>query len=160
MNIKIVIIGSTGKLGTKLLNYTFRNSIPIYGITCYKNYKKLNKQKKKYFIKNSFILSDTNDRKKFFKLLEKKIDILYFLDFGSLSLIYLKNYLKFNKRSIIAIANKEMIIAGGTLLQSKIKKTKNIFIPLDSEHFSLTNLNINKNNIEKIYITASGAILF
>ena len=28
-----------------------------------------------------------------------------------------------------------MIIAGGHLLQSKIKKTKNIFIPLDSEHF-------------------------
>ena len=37
-----------------------------------------------------------------------------------------------------------MIIAGGHLLQSKIKKTKNIFIPLDSEHFSLLNSNINK----------------
>ena len=50
-----------------------------------------------------------------------------------------------------------MIIAGGeTLLQSKIKKTNNKFIPLDSEHFSLINSNINKKYIQKIYITASG----
>ena len=53
MKIKIIIIGSTGKLGTKLLNYTKKNSIKIYGITCFKNNKKLEKQKKKYKIKKS-----------------------------------------------------------------------------------------------------------
>ena len=34
---KILIIGSTGKLGTKLLKYTNRNSISVYAITCFKN---------------------------------------------------------------------------------------------------------------------------
>ena len=156
MSVKIIIIGSTGKLGTKLLNFTNKYLIPIYGITCYSNYKKLNNQKNKYKINKSFVLNNSVDRNKFLKLLEKKIHILYFLDYGSLSLSYLNHFLKFNKNSIIAIANKEMIIAGGSVLQSKIIKTDNTFIPLDSEHFSLINSNINKNNIKKVYITASG----
>ena len=66
---------------------------------------------------------------KFFSLLEKKINIIYFLDFGSQSLAYINHFLKFNKRSIIAVANKEMIIAGGHLLQSKIKKIKIFLYP-------------------------------
>ena len=160
MSIKVIIIGSTGKLGTKLLNYTSKNSIPVFGITCYKNYKKIEKQKIKHNINKSFVLSDPQDRNLFFRLLEKKINVIYFLDFGSMSLLYLNHFLKFNKRSIIAVANKEMIIAGGSLLQSKIKKTKNTFIPLDSEHFSLLNSNINKDSIKKIFITASGGPLY
>ena len=49
-----------------------------------------------------------------------------------------------------------MLIAGGSFLQNKIKKSNNNFIPLDSEHFSLINSVHNSNNIKKIYITASG----
>ncbi len=156
MKYKIIIVGSTGKLGIKLLKYTKKHSIPIYGITCYKNTKKLAYQRKLFQVNNSFVLSESKDKEKFLKILEKKIHILYFLDFGSSSLLYLNHFLKFNKKSVIAIANKEMIIAGGPILQNKIIKTNNLFIPLDSEHFSLLNSNIKSNNVKKIYITASG----
>ena len=98
MTVKIIIIGSTGKLGTKLLNYTSKNSIKIYGITCYTNDKKLKNQKKRHKITKSYVLSNIDDRKNFFSLLEKKINILYFLDFGSQSLAYINHFLKFNKR--------------------------------------------------------------
>ena len=156
MSIKIVIIGSTGKLGDKLLNFLGTHSIKILCSTCYKNKKKLLLQRDKYKIKNCFSLKNKIDQNKFVKFLEQKIDIIYFLDYGSLSLKYLNHFLKFNNNSVIAIANKEMIIAGGSLLHSKLKKTNSLFIPLDSEHFSLTNSKINKNNIQKIFITASG----
>ena len=119
---KIIIVGSTGKLGSKLLNFTKKNFIPIYGITCFKNTNKLNKQKIKYSIKNSFVLSEENDQELFLKILKKKIKLIYFLDFGSYSLRYLNHFLNFNKNSFVAIANKEMIIAGGSLLQDKIRK--------------------------------------
>ena len=155
MNKKILIVGSTGKLGTKLLKYLYKNSLTVYGISCFKNKKKLLIQKNQYSIKHTFTLNNKNEQKKFFKILETKIRLLYFLDYGSFSLKYLNHYLKFNHNSIIAIANKEMIIAGGSLLQNKIHRTKNLFIPLDSEHFSLTN-SIIKKNVSKIYITASG----
>ena len=119
MKPKIVVIGSTGKLGSKLLNFTHRNSIPVYGITCYKNIKKIKNQKNLFNIKKSFVLNHKSEKKDFLKLLESKIQIIYFLDYGSISLQYLYHFLKFNKNSIIAVANKEMIIAGGALLQKK-----------------------------------------
>ena len=142
MKKKIIIIGSTGKLGSKLLSFTDKNLIPIFCITCFKNTNKLATQKKKYNVDRSFVLSNFNDEIEFLKLLKKNIDIIYFLDFGSASLKYLNHFLKFNTRSVIAIANKEMIIAGGSLLQLKSKI--NNFFPLDSEHFLYTTLILKK----------------
>tara|TARA_A100001035_G_scaffold266692_1_gene249995 strand:- start:3982 stop:5073 length:1092 start_codon:yes stop_codon:yes gene_type:complete len=156
MKRKIVIIGSTGKLGSKLLKYILKNKISIFAVTCFKNEKKILEQKKKYKIKHIFALGKKNDQINFLDILKTKIDIIYFLDYGSYSLNYLNYFLKFNSNSVIAIANKELIIAGGSILQKKIISKKNIFIPLDSEHFSLINSKFNKENIYKIYITASG----
>ena len=63
---------------------------------------------------------------------------------------------KVQKNSIIAIANKELLIAAGPLLNKLLKKNNNKLIPLDSEHFSLLNSKISNDNITKIHITASG----
>lgn len=159
-NKNIIIIGSTGKLGSKLLHHTFLNGIKIYAITCFNNKKKLINQKSKYNIPYAFVLSEDNDKLKFLNFLKKKIYIIYFLDYGSTSLIYLNKFLSHNQKSIIAIANKEMIIAGGNFLFKKIKKSKNIFIPLDSEHYSLKNNLKYSTDIKKVYITASGGPFF
>ena len=155
---KILIIGSTGKLGSKLLNFCNRNSISVEAITCLSNIKKLNFQKNKFLIKKTFILSNAKSLLKFSNYLKSKIDIIYFLDVGSESLNYLDHFLNYNSNSIIAVANKEMIIAGGSLLQKKIKRRNSCFIPLDSEHYSLFNSNL--KDINKIYITASGGPLY
>ena len=64
--------------------------------------------------------------------------------------------IRFTKK--IAIANKESIICGWSLINKKLKSHKTEFIPIDSEHFSINELikNSDKSTIEKIYITASG----
>ena len=49
-----------------------------------------------------------------------------------------------------------MIIAGGKLLIDKINNSGNKLLPLDSEHFSMINSNTKNNEIDKVYITASG----
>ena len=58
----------------------------------------------------------------------------------------------------IAIANKESIICAWDILQKELKKNKTKFVPVDSEHFSIWSVltRSNKNNIDKIFITASG----
>ena len=58
----------------------------------------------------------------------------------------------------IAIANKESIVCGWSLIKKKLKKHKTNFIPVDSEHFSILDLikKEKKSNIKKIFITASG----
>ena len=140
MTPKILIIGSTGKLGIKLLNFFNKKNINIFAITCFNNYKLLKRLSIKQKIKYSFKLSDHKEEINFKLFLKKnKFDIIYFLDYGYKSLSYINIILNYNQNSSIAIANKEMIIAGGETLINKISKTKNKLIPLDSEHFSLKN---------------------
>ena len=61
----------------------------------------------------------------------------------------------------IAIANKESIICGWHLIKKDLKKYKTIFVPVDSEHFSIFYaLQGNKiSNVDKIFLTASGGPL-
>ena len=156
-NPNILIMGATGKLGTMLLDFCNKKSIKISAITCFEDSIKLNKFKNKFKIKNDFVLSSSEDHNNFLKFLSKhKIDIIYFLDVGSSSLFYLNHFLKFQRNSLICIANKEMIIAGGKYINKNIKKNRCKLIPLDSEHFSLMNNNSNYADIKKIFITASG----
>ena len=64
--------------------------------------------------------------------------------------------IKYSKK--IAIANKEAIICGWDLIEKNLKKYKTKFVPVDSEHFSIWYAlkDTNIDQIEKIYITASG----
>lgn len=155
MKHKILILGSTGKLGSKLLKYCNSEKISVNCVTCYKNTKKLNNQVTKYKIPNSYTLSK-NEKNFLHYISNSKFKIIYFLDYGSYSLKYLGILLNNNTNSYFAIANKEMLISGGNLLINKINKTKNKIIPIDSEHFSLFKSNPINSDIKKIYITASG----
>ena len=174
---KIAIFGSTGSIGSSLLNI-IKNDKKIFEIkllTANKNYKKLIKQAKFFKVKNIII----NDNKSFLitSNLLKNSKIKVYKNFNSLNKIFDKDkkidyvmcaisgfeglkstldIIKYTKT--IAIANKESIICGWNLIKKDLNKYKTNFIPVDSEHFSIRSLiHDNKNEtIEKIYITASG----
>ncbi len=58
----------------------------------------------------------------------------------------------------VALANKETIVAGGSLVMEKARQTGTAILPLDSEHSALFQCieEDNKSEIEKLIITASG----
>ena len=58
----------------------------------------------------------------------------------------------------IAIANKETIVCGWSIIKKELNKYKTHFIPVDSEHFSLWYglKNLDYKTVENIYLTASG----
>ena len=167
---KIVIIGSTGVLGTKLLNFLKKNNQNVSLITCFSNFKKVLKQKKFIKSKLALVLNNTikikinelnyGDDLLIHHIKNKEIKLFYILDTGFKSLKYIDLITKFQNNCTIAIANKEILVAGGTLLINNILKSKNQILPIDSEHFSLINLfperKFIKNYISKIYLTASG----
>ena len=172
---KVAILGSTSSIGKSLLDIIQkdRKKFKIELLTANTNYKDLINQANKFNVKN-IIITDTESLKKT-KIICKNKKINIFQNFKSLKKILpkkidyvmsaisgigglLPTYKIINHTKLIAIANKEAIICGWSLIKKELKKHKTMFIPVDSEHFSIFSLleNSGKNDIEKIYITASG----
>ena len=175
MKKRIVILGSTSSIGKSLLEIIKRDkkSFKIELLTANTNYKDLINQAKKFNVKN-IVITDQNSFMKtkiicrnkkiniyqnfesLKKILPKKVDYVMSAISGIGGL--LPTYKIINRTKLIAIANKEAIVCGWPLIKKELKKNKTKFIPVDSEHFSIFSLLRDKkiNEIEKIYITASG----
>ncbi|WP_415303400.1 1-deoxy-D-xylulose-5-phosphate reductoisomerase [Candidatus Pelagibacter sp. Uisw_090] len=176
MKKKVVILGSTGSIGKSLFSIlkNDKDNFEIYLLTANSNYKELLKQVKIFKVKNIIITNKLAFIKIQKILINEKINI--YNDFNSINKIFQKkeidyvmsaisgfnglkptlSIIKFCKK--IAIANKESIICGWSLIKKSLKYNKTQFIPVDSEHFSIWSLleNLKNNSIEKVYITASG----
>ncbi len=175
MRKSVAILGSTGSIGRTLLKILEKDkkNFKIELLTANKNYKLLINQAKKFNVKN-LIISDYKSFIKAKKIINKKKINIYNnynlidkipgkkIDYTMSSIVGIEGLLptiKIIKRTKkIAIANKEAIICGWDLIKKEIKKYKTIFLPVDSEHFSIWEILNSKftPKIEKIYITASG----
>ena len=175
MKKKIIILGSTGSIGSTTIKIISRDkkSFNVILLTANKNYKKLFLQAKKISCNNLlihnkekyFLALDKNKNKKikifnkfedFLKILKKKVDYTICSITGVAGLKPTLDAIKISHN--IAIANKESIICGWNLIERNIKKFKTTFIPIDSEHFSIWSLikDYKPSQIQKIFITASG----
>ena len=180
MKKKISILGSTGSIGKTLFKILKKDKInfEIILLTANKNVKELLKQAKIFKVKNIII----TDIKKFLylKKILHKSKIKIYNNFDNIDNIFAKNkndyvmsaitgiegldptlkIIKHTKK--IAIANKESIVCGWSLIHKMLSKFNTKFIPVDSEHFSIFSLmGASKNyNINNVYITASGGPFF
>ena len=175
MKMKIAILGSTGSIGKKTFNLILKNKkkFNVVLLSTNKNIKIIFNQAKQMGVKNliitdrvkfqSALKKNKNNRIKIFnnfdnlnKIFKKKVDYIMSSIGGIDGLSPTISVIKFTKK--IAIANKESIICGWNLIEKNLRKNNTKFIPVDSEHFSLWKIinENNKNNIDKIYITASG----
>jgi len=173
MKKRIVILGSTGSIGTSTLDVIKKDKkkFDIILLTANNNYKKLIQQAKKFKAKKVLIKN-----KKFYQKVKKslkntkvysgnlsikkiiagKVDYTMSAIVGLAGLQPTIDAIKISKT--VAIANKESIICGWQILSKLLKKYKTKIIPIDSEHFSIMELtkNISDDEIEEIIITASG----
>ncbi len=175
MKKKIAILGSTGSIGKCLINIIKKDkrNFEIILLSADENYKELLRQAKFFNVKNLIITNRQcydkikkdnyskkikvyNNFENFKKIFKKKIDYTMSSISGIQGLKPTIEIIKHTKK--IAIANKESIICGWDLIEKRLKRHKTKFIPVDSEHFSIWYAlkDIEKNLIEKIYLTASG----
>ena len=171
---KIVsVFGSTGSIGKSTLKVIekFPDKFKLKFISANKNIEELKKQIEKFKpeyvgvpeksyeeIKNQFpelkIISGEN-------FLEDSVDIdnVDLILMGVSGFAALKPTIKaLEKGRIVALANKESIVAGGEFVKNYLSQ----IIPVDSEHSSLFQLlkNIDRDSLKKIYLTASGGPFF
>ena len=175
MKKKIAILGSTGSIGKTTFDIIKKNKkdFEIILLTTNKNTNKILQQAKILKVKNILISSQPHYLKikkklKYNKIkvhnnidnlqniVKRRIDYTMCAISGLSGLKPTIDAIKFSKT--IAIANKESIICGWHFIDKALRKNKTNFIPIDSEHFSIWTLlkNQNKENIKRIYLTASG----
>ena len=169
----IALLGSTGSIGQSTLEIIKKtNKFKVVLIFANSNYLKILNQinifkpkiviinnhevylrvKKIKKLKKIIILNNITNIQKYIK----KIDISVSAIPGIAGLEPTLAFIKLSKK--ILIANKESIVCGWKLIKKYIIKYNTKLIPIDSEHFSISELlkKSSDKDVEKIYITASG----
>ena len=173
MRKKVSILGSTGSIGFNTLKI-FKNKklFKINVLIADKNYNAICKQIKMFqptifvinnpqilrkvknkFKKNKVKIISPNNIKKNIKI---NSDITVAAISGIAGLYPTIEMIKKSKK--VLIANKEAIICGWNIIKIIAKKNNTQLVPIDSELFSIMKIleNQKKENIKKIYLTASG----
>jgi len=172
---KIAILGSTGSIGTQALSVIdqYPDLLEPYALTTYGNTDLLMKQIKKYMPKVVGIIDKEKGEKirtaipsniKVILGIEclteicalSEIDIVLVAVVGISGLPAVMESIKNDK--IIALANKEALVTGGSIIKQFLKHSKSILLPVDSEHSAIFQClqGVNHNSISKLILTASG----
>ncbi|MBN2041582.1 MAG: 1-deoxy-D-xylulose-5-phosphate reductoisomerase [Spirochaetes bacterium] len=181
MSSKIIILGSTGSIGTSALRVLrfLKNDFEVYGLTCYGNLELFEEQLNEFRPSLAAVASndliDKDEYKKitnkfpeikFFEgnegvveLVRNKADVLISSIVGAAGLLPTLESLPFIKR--LALANKETLVMAGDIVKKKVNEFDVELIPVDSEHSAIFSLiqNADKGSIKKIILTASGGSL-
>ena len=169
----IAVLGSTGSIGLNTLEIIKKTKkFRVVLIAANSNYQKILSQirifepkivvvnnwnvflkiKEAHKYKKNIILNNFSNLKKYLK----KVNITVSAIPGIAGLEPTLTFVKISKK--ILLANKESIVCGWNLIKKNATKYNTKLVPIDSEHFSISELTKQhtNNEIEKIYITASG----
>ena len=169
----IAVLGSTGSIGESTLAIIKKtNKFKVILIIANSNYLKILSQikifkpkvvvvnnlqvflkiKKINKLKKTIILNNTNNINKYIKKIDTTVSAIP----GIAGLEPTLYFIKISQK--VLLANKESIVCGWNLIKKNALKYKTKLVPIDSEHFSISELSKKhtNNEIDKIYITASG----
>lgn len=178
MKKQVSIFGSTGSIGTSTLN-VIRNNKDIFEVSALvagNNIERLIDQINEFNPKHVYIKSEENSKilKSKFKDLDiyygtqgmKDISNLTDYDIAVSALVGVAGveptYNMIKNGKTVALANKEVLVAGGELIINAAKENGATLLTVDSEHSAIMQcLNGERNNpINKILLTASGGPFF
>lgn len=173
---KIAIFGSTGSIGTQVLDI-LRNKSNLYQVdvlTANNNYQNLAKQVNE-FRPSCVVLANEEHTDEFRSLLSHKPEYLGFgqsaleevaenYDYDLLlnSLVgfagFMSTYMALKRKKKVALANKESLVVGGEIITKLPAFKAGHLIPIDSEHSAMLQCleGERMDSIQKIIITASG----
>jgi len=179
MKRKIAILGSTGSIGTQALDVISRHPDLLCAevLTANSNWELLVEQAIKYKV-NAVVIANESKYEQVFKALDahdikvftgkdsigslasaNNIDIVLTAIVGFSGLQPTVEAIKAGK--VIALANKETLVAAGSIIMELAKKHNAPIIPVDSEHSAIFQcLQGEHANLEKILLTASGGPFF
>ena len=169
----IIILGSTGSVGTQALEVCKEQNFNVIGISGNKNIELLEKQAREFLPKFVVIgdeqlakklrlnLADTNvkvtgGKKAVEELAASSSDITLNAISGIAGLKATLSIL--NSGNQLALANKEALVVGGELVMNTAKTNGTTIYPVDSEHSAIWQSlqGSNRKELSKVFLTASG----
>lgn len=174
MGKKISILGSTGSIGTQSLEVVDKHGFEVHALAAYKSIDLLEKQVRKYRPKIVCIYCDEFYNELTNRLSDINIKILCGMDGlceiasdtsadiilnSVVGMVGLKPTLTaINAGITVALANKETLVAGGSLVMAASKSKGVPILPVDSEHSAIFQClqGNSRKQLNKIILTASG----
>ena len=173
---RIAILGSTGSIGRQTLDVIreHRDLFEVELLTCNSSFMTLAAQAREFDANNAVICDETkykaladalegSDTKAFSGMksvcdlvTSDSIDIVVASMVGFSGLVPTISAIKAGK--VIALANKETLVAAGSIVMGLSKKYNAPILPVDSEHSAIFQclLAAQGNKVRKIHLTASG----
>lgn len=176
MKRRIAILGSTGSIGTQTLDIVrqHRDMFEVELISAYSSVDLLIRQAKEFNVNNAVIC----DESKYSQLAEglKDSDCKVFAGIDSLCALAAAENVDIvvgamvgfsglrptlaalEAGKIVALANKETLVAAGSIVTRTMREHGAVILPVDSEHSAIFQclLAAQGNAVEKIHLTASG----
>lgn len=167
----VTILGITGSIGKTALRgiSEFRDRITINAASCNSRVDEALKLCKAHGIPNLCITSDIKGYKEGLDIDGIRIwrDLRLMLNKAHSDMVLngiagspglVASFMAMEAKSDLALANKESVVLGGSLLFAEAEKCGIRIIPVDSEHSAIDELILDcgKNNVDKLVITASG----
>ena len=178
MTSKISVLGSTGSIGTQTLDVARMHNIKVTALTANHNINLLEQQAREFHPKMVAVLdlgaaaqlkialSDTDidvfcgEEGIIKAACETNCDTVVNAIVGVAGLLPTLSAIKAGKN--IALANKETLVAGGSIVMKAVKKKGVKLYPVDSEHSAIFQClqGCPENSLKKIILTASGGSFF
>ena len=173
------ILGSTGSIGTQALDVARKLNLNICALTAYSNIDILEQQVREFKPSLAVVFSQEKAEEFKTKIADTDTQVLCGMDglieasvissadmvlnslVGMVGLTPTLSALNTGKD--VALANKETLVAGGSLVMDAVKRNNVHMYPVDSEHSAifqcLQGMN-NKKELKKLILTASGGPFF
>ena len=176
---KISILGSTGSIGVQALDVVDNLGLEVTALTASTNTQKLEQQVRKYKPAVAVLFDEEKAKEFEISVADTNTKVLAGMDglieasvidsadmvLNSLvGMVGLTPTLSaINSGKDVALANKETLVAGGSLVMDAVKRNNVHMYPVDSEHSAifqcLQGMN-NKKELKKLILTASGGPFF
>jgi len=154
---RIVILGSTGSIGTQTLDVIQRLSerLRVVGLSAFRNERLLKAQSQQFCVPSSALQSGENaDLVRLATLPEAEVVVVAVA--GAVGIRATLAALKAGKD--VALATKEVLVAAGEIVMAAANAGGGKVLPIDSEHSAIFQClqGQNTKDVEKLWLTASG----
>ena len=174
---ELVILGSTGSIGTQSLEVARRQGYRVTGLVAGGNIELLEKQSREWKPKTVAVFNESKAKDLKIKLADTDIKVLSGEDGvcevagekgdtvinAIVGIAGLKPTLSaIESGKTIALANKETLVTGGEIVKKKAKEKGVSILPVDSEHSAIFQSlqGAPKGSLKRILLTASGGPFF